>query len=130
MSAARAGEIASFLAGAGWDGACRRSLTGDASFRRYERLARGAATAILMDAPPPENVRPFLAVAELLRQAGFAVPAIRAADDSSLARLLVSLPIDSNPIVARTEKLTTPIATTVSTSENPEDFCLWGRFLT
>ncbi|HEX4569361.1 MAG TPA: phosphotransferase [Dongiaceae bacterium] len=88
MSAARAAEIASFLAGAGWDGACRRSLTGDASFRRYERLARGAATAILMDAPPPENVRPFLAVAELLRQAGFAVPAIRAADEAAGLLLL------------------------------------------
>ncbi|HEY2110839.1 MAG TPA: phosphotransferase [Dongiaceae bacterium] len=88
MSAARAGEIASFLAGAGLDGACRRPLAGDASFRRYERLARGAATAILMDAPPPENVRPFLAVAELLRQAGFAVPAIRAADEAAGLLLL------------------------------------------
>ena len=82
MSVARADEIASFLAGAGWDGAARRPLTGDASFRHYERLALGAATAILMDAPPPENLRPFLAVAELLRQAGFAVPAIRAADEA------------------------------------------------
>lgn len=88
MSAARAGEIASFLAGAGWDGAARRPLAGDASFRRYERLARGAATAILMDAPPPENVRPFLAVAELLRQAEFAVPAIRAADEAAGLLLL------------------------------------------
>ncbi|HEX7199642.1 MAG TPA: phosphotransferase [Dongiaceae bacterium] len=88
MSAARADEIASFLAGAGWGGAARRPLTGDASFRRYERLALGAASAILMDAPPPENLRPFLAVAELLRQAGFAVPAIRAADEAAGLLLL------------------------------------------
>ena len=88
MSGARTGEIASFLAGAGWGGAARRPLTGDASFRRYERLALGAQTAILMDAPPPEDVGRFLAVAELLREAGFAVPAIRAADDTAGLLLL------------------------------------------
>ena len=82
MSAVRAGEISRFLAAAGWEDAARRPLTGDASFRRYERLARGAYTAILMDAPPPENVRPFLAMARLLRGAGFAVPTILAADEA------------------------------------------------
>jgi len=88
MSGARTGEIASFLAGAGWAGAARRPLTGDASFRRYERLARGGDTAILMDAPPPESVRPFLAVARLLGGAGFAVPAILAADEAAGLLLL------------------------------------------
>ena len=88
MSVAGAGDIARFLAGAGWDTAARRPLTGDASFRRYERLSRGAGTAILMDAPPPENVRPFLAMARLLAGAGFAVPAILAADEAAGLLLL------------------------------------------
>ena len=88
MSGVRAGEIAKFLTAAGWDAATRRPLTGDASFRRYERLSRGAGTAILMDAPPPENVRPFLAMARLLAGAGFAVPAILAADEAAGLLLL------------------------------------------
>ena len=36
----------------------------------------------------PENVRPFLAVARLLGSAGFAVPAILAADESAGLLLL------------------------------------------
>lgn len=53
----------------------------DASFRRYFRARNGGETCIVMDAPPPrENVRPFLAVAELFRAAGVGAPAIRAAD--------------------------------------------------
>ena len=63
-------------------------ITGDASFRRYERLTRQSETAVLMDAPPPENVRPFLAVARLLGGAGLAVPAILAADESAGLLLL------------------------------------------
>lgn len=52
----------------------------DASFRRYFRIRIGAFTHIVMDAPPPrENVRPFLAVAELFRGAGVHTPEIRAA---------------------------------------------------
>lgn len=85
---ARAPQIEGFLQGAGWGEAERRPVTGDASFRRYERLTRGGETAILMDAPPPENVRPFIAVARLLRGAGFAVPAIRSADEAAGLLLL------------------------------------------
>jgi aminoglycoside/choline kinase family phosphotransferase len=85
---ARAPQIEGFLQAAGWGEAARRPVTGDASFRRYERLTRGGETAILMDAPPPENVRPFLAVARLLREAGFAVPAIYAADEAAGLLLL------------------------------------------
>jgi aminoglycoside/choline kinase family phosphotransferase len=55
--------------------------SGDASFRRYFRARIDGGTWIVMDAPPPrENVRPFLAVAALLRQAGVQTPAIHAAD--------------------------------------------------
>ena len=54
-----------------------RPVSGDASFRRYFRLAQGEATWILMDAPPDrEDSRPFLDVAERLRNAGLRAPEI------------------------------------------------------
>ena len=67
--------IAGFLAKHGWGAAERRPLAGDASFRRYERLARNGERAVLMDAPPPqEDVRPFIKVDLLLRSAGLNAP--------------------------------------------------------
>jgi aminoglycoside/choline kinase family phosphotransferase len=73
--------IARFLATAGWDDADRGRLAGDASFRHYDRLKRGAERAVLMDAPPPkEDVRPFLAVARLLQSLGLSAPRILAED--------------------------------------------------
>ena len=78
----RADEIAGFLAAEGWGGAARVPLAGDASARRYERLARGVEPAILMDVPPGSGltVGPFLAVDAWLRAAGFSAPAVLAAD--------------------------------------------------
>ncbi len=74
-------RIVQFLAAHGWDGATRQALAGDASFRRYERLERDGARAMLMDAPPPqEDVRPFLAVASRLHDLGLSAPAVHAAD--------------------------------------------------
>ena len=55
----------------------------DASFRRYFRvsLADSGESRIVMDAPPQqEDCRPFIAVADLLRQAGLNAPAILAQD--------------------------------------------------
>ncbi len=61
----------------------------DASFRRYFRLtleaphavAPGATTLIAMDAPPPmENCAPFVAVAQLLHDAGVHAPRVLAQD--------------------------------------------------
>ncbi len=61
----------------------------DASFRRYFRatlsaphpLAPDASTLIVMDAPPPlENCRPFVHVAQLLRDAGVHAPRVLAHD--------------------------------------------------
>jgi N-acetylmuramate 1-kinase len=99
----RAALIARFLAAQGWQEATRQPLAGDASFRRYERLANGARRAILMDAPPPqEDVRPFIAVERLLRDLKLSVPQIFAAQveegvllledfgDSTYARLLAA----------------------------------------
>jgi aminoglycoside/choline kinase family phosphotransferase len=54
----------------------------DASFRRYFRTYFDGISRIVMDAPPPkENVRPFVRVAALLRDAGVRAPEIVAADE-------------------------------------------------
>jgi aminoglycoside/choline kinase family phosphotransferase len=87
-AAGREAQVAAFLARHGWGAAERRALAGDASFRRYERLALAGRSAVLMDSPPPENVRPFLAIGRLLRQAGFAAPAVLAADEAAGLLLL------------------------------------------
>ncbi|MDD5033699.1 MAG: phosphotransferase [Methylococcaceae bacterium] len=51
----------------------------DASFRRYFRAAMGEETYIVMDAPPPhEDVRPFIKISGLLREAGVQAPQIHA----------------------------------------------------
>ncbi len=77
----RAHRIAEFLAAAGWGGAERSSLAGDASFRRYERLLDGKRRAVLMDAPPPqEDVRPFVRLARHLCGLGLSAPEILAED--------------------------------------------------
>jgi aminoglycoside/choline kinase family phosphotransferase len=56
-------------------------LAGDASFRRYFRAKKGNETFVIMDAPPErENCKPFIQVAELLRQASLSVPHILAQD--------------------------------------------------
>src|SRR5579871_2645992 len=50
----RSRAIRAFLDRAGWPGAVRRHLQGDASTRRYERIRRGEGTAVLMDWLPGE----------------------------------------------------------------------------
>lgn len=70
-----------FLAHAGWGGAEILPLAGDASFRRYFRVVREQASAVLMEAPPAhEDSRPFLAVADHLHGLGFAAPRVLARD--------------------------------------------------
>jgi N-acetylmuramate 1-kinase len=82
--AEREAQIAAFLAACGWAEAERSPLLGDASFRRYCRLARDGATRMLMDAPPPqEDVRPYLAVARHLRALDLSAPAIHAAEEEA-----------------------------------------------
>lgn len=66
-----------FLAAAGWAGAIVSPLAGDASFRRYFRVDRNGASAVLMDAPPPhEDPRPFIHMAEYLTGIGLSAPRI------------------------------------------------------
>jgi N-acetylmuramate 1-kinase len=89
----REAAVAGFLAAEGWGAAERRPLAGDASARRYERLALGARRAVLMDAPPErgEDVRPFLAVTGWLRGLGLSAPEVLAADAGAGLLLLEDL---------------------------------------
>lgn len=69
-----------FLAEAGWGEAQVEPLAGDASFRRYFRIRDGVRTAMVMDAPPPEeDPRPFIHVGNWLSAQGLRAPAIHAA---------------------------------------------------
>jgi len=64
----------------GWAGAAPSPLAGDASFRRYFRVSEGGRRAVVMDAPPPENIPAYEQVAGLLRGYGLSAPEIYAAD--------------------------------------------------
>lgn len=95
----REDEISDFLAKAGWGAAARAPLAGDASTRRYERLAGPKGAAVLMDWPRVPEVPlpsgrksysevahlatdcgPFVAVGEYLRRLGLSAPGIFARD--------------------------------------------------
>ena len=88
-----------FLAGAGYADAKRLRMAGDASTRSYARLVRDDGVVILMNSPRrpdgaavydgksysaavhlAEDVKPFVAIANGLRERGFSAPAIRHAD--------------------------------------------------
>ncbi|MBY0354748.1 MAG: phosphotransferase [Rickettsiales bacterium] len=81
--------IQNFLQQANWSDATRQAIPGDASYRRYERLTRGDASAILMDAPPErENTRAFVNAQRYLARAGYSAPAIlQASPDEGLLLL-------------------------------------------
>lgn len=96
--------LETFLQGAGWGGARRSPLAGDASARRYQRLHAPQGTAVLMIAPPGDEFTRFQRVDAWLLQQGFSAPRILAAQpqhglmlledfgDDLLARLLVGFP--------------------------------------
>jgi N-acetylmuramate 1-kinase len=88
-----------FLTGAGYADAKRLRMAGDASTRSYARLVRDDGVVILMNSPRrpdgaavydgksysaavhlAEDVKPFVAIANGLRERGFSAPAIRHAD--------------------------------------------------
>ena len=85
--------LAAFLSRSGWADTERRALAGDASSRRYERLRRGAARAILMDAPPDrgEDVGRFARVDAWLRAQGYSAPHFFAEDAGNGFLLLEDL---------------------------------------
>lgn len=111
---AREAERLDFLKACGWDDAIRRPLNADASTRRYERLHKGRATVMLMDAPktsesppcPPDadratridlgwnaqsrlaacRVEAFACLSDYLRRLGLSAPQVLAIDaDKGLA---------------------------------------------
>lgn len=78
----RAARRTRFLATHDLADAAIAPLAGDASFRRYFRLAAPSGSLVLMDAPPPqEDVRPFARLARHLDGLGFSVPRVRGEDD-------------------------------------------------
>lgn len=85
-----------FLARHGFAAAARHPLPGDASFRRYVRLAGGPAPALLMLCPPgKEAIAPFTRVARHLAALGLSAPAIIAEDDAAGLALVEDLGEDT-----------------------------------
>jgi len=96
---ARLEALRQFLASAGFIDAKRQRMAGDASTRSYARLIRDDGVVILMNSPRrpdgpaiydgkpysaavhlAEDVKPFVAIANGLRERGFSAPAIHHAD--------------------------------------------------
>ena len=78
-----------FLARQGWGVAPLTPLAGDASFRRYWRVANGTRHAVLMDMPPDKlDLKPFLSVDAHIRALGYSAPEIFAAEPSEGFALL------------------------------------------
>lgn len=87
---------ADFVRRAGWDDAGERLLAGDASFRKYYRLTRPRASAVVMDAPAPqEDVRPFVRIGRHLLSLGLSAPEILAEDTENGFLLLEDLGDDT-----------------------------------
>ena len=96
---ARLKALREFLDDAGYADARRQRMAGDASTRSYARLIRDDGVVILMNSPRrpdgpaiydgksysaavhlAEDVKPFVAIANGLRERGFSAPAIHHAD--------------------------------------------------
>jgi aminoglycoside/choline kinase family phosphotransferase len=87
---------ADFIARSGWGDAKQHLLAGDASFRKYFRLQRANGTAVVMDAPSPqEDVRPFLRIARHLTTLKLSAPEIFAEDGANGFLLLEDLGDDT-----------------------------------
>ncbi|MCO6187981.1 tRNA (adenosine(37)-N6)-threonylcarbamoyltransferase complex ATPase subunit type 1 TsaE [Rhizobium sp. L1K21] len=122
--------IRTFLEKTGHAGASRRFLTGDTSFRAYERITdQNGEKFVLMDSParsngPPirdgkpysqlvhlaEDVRPFIAVGRYLKSLGLSAPEIFEADQENGILLIEDLGCDGvlddegKPIAERYQK--------------------------
>lgn len=79
----RAKQLTNWLTACGVSIQSIDPMPGDASFRRYFRIHTLQQSYVAMDAPPPENCRPFVAVAKSLKQLGLHVPDIIHADVES-----------------------------------------------
>jgi N-acetylmuramate 1-kinase len=123
--------IALFLARNGFPPDHLEPLAQDASFRRYLRI-RGDRPAVLMDAPPPENVRPFLRIAAHLRSIGLRVPRILAADEAcglvleeDLGDDLVSVLLDQGEPVDRLLDAAVDTLVVMQRAALPDGLPLW-----
>ncbi|MFM7415278.1 MAG: phosphotransferase [Alphaproteobacteria bacterium] len=74
---------AAFLKATGFGAAQLAPLPSDASARRYTRLLGGPRPALLMEAPPPEDTRAFIAIAGHILGLGLSAPEIIAADPTA-----------------------------------------------
>lgn len=77
----RAVAIEGYLARNGYAAAAAEPVAQDASFRRYLRLTGGPRPAVLMDAPPPEDIKAFVMIGRHLAGIGVSVPLVFAADE-------------------------------------------------
>ncbi|MGB7408679.1 MAG: phosphotransferase [Pontixanthobacter sp.] len=76
--------IQNFLVTAGWGDSAIAPIPGDASFRRYFRIAANGRRAMLMHAPPPhEDPAPFVHATRFLTGIGQRAPQIYAQDVES-----------------------------------------------
>ena len=92
----RAALRRAFVVRAGWGDAREGLLAGDASFRKYFRLTRPGGTAVVMDAPAPqEDVRPFVRIGRHLSAIKLSAPEIRAVDETGGFLLLEDLGDDT-----------------------------------
>ncbi len=92
----RATLRADFVRRAGWGDAGERLLAGDASFRKYFRLTRPRASAVVMDSPAPhEPVEPFVRIGKHLLSLGLSAPEILAEDTANGFLLLEDLGDDT-----------------------------------
>jgi aminoglycoside/choline kinase family phosphotransferase len=105
--------ISEFIAQNGWSEAARTTIAGDASNRRYQRLALpDGRSAIVMDAPAErgEDVRPFIAIADYLRQTGLSAPGIYASDIPHGLLLIEDLGDDLfKTVISRTPDMERPL---------------------
>ncbi len=79
----RKAPIDAFLKHAGWSGAQRQPLAGDASGRIYERVRdKKGKRAVLMDIGPTssQDLRPFVMIASHLNDIGLSAPEVFASD--------------------------------------------------
>ncbi len=84
-------DAATLLAAHGWAGTTPEPLAGDASARRYFRLRKAGASAILMQDGDAANRAAFLAVADWLAALGLSAPQILGHDPAPGLILLEDL---------------------------------------
>ena len=137
-------QAPAFLDRAGWGGANILPLAGDASFRRYFRVAgdgpKGVRRAVLMDAPPDlEDSRPFLAVARHLDAMGFRAPRILAEDlglglflledfgDARMRETIEADPAAETPIYQQATDLLIDLHATPPAAIPPYDMAVYQR---